>query len=124
MLVKRDANASDRQILYEQNFTTEPYGIGLPQGNSDFRDLINYILQQLVLSDEYSNIFAPVLTSESYVLEVFKGDRKRQTIPSLRPVIEQMQETHMITVGARQLTSHHLLTLRKAMRNNRCADVL
>ncbi len=83
---KVDALAADSVTLIEfaQNYpglqvvggrlTSDPYGIGVPQGDSDLRDMVNFTLQDLKTDGTYDKLYQRwFLTDQPYMLEVSPG---------------------------------------------------
>lgn len=55
---KTIANDSNGKFkVLDERFSFEPYGMGVPENESDFRDEINFIIQQIVLDGTYEKIY-------------------------------------------------------------------
>lgn len=44
-------------VLFDSNFSNEPYGLGLPQGDHRFRDLVNFTLQEMKEDGTYDQLY-------------------------------------------------------------------
>ena len=50
-----DSNGKFKTI--GEKFTYEPYGMGVPENESDFRDEINFALQEAVVDGTYEKLY-------------------------------------------------------------------
>ena len=68
-------------------FTQEPYGIGVPNFDSELRDLINFTLQQMKEDGVYDAIYARWFAEDTpYAIEIWPGESTLAT--NVRSAIE------------------------------------
>lgn len=57
-------------------FSSEPYGLGVPEGDSDFRDFVNKSLQQMWLDGTYAELFKKWMgydLPDTWQMEIWPG---------------------------------------------------
>lgn len=67
-------------------FTSEPYGIGVPNYDDRFRDLVNFTLQQMKVDGTYDRLYEKWFgEDEPYALEIWPGESylNINTVPML-----------------------------------------
>ncbi|MGB0387842.1 MAG: transporter substrate-binding domain-containing protein [Ardenticatenaceae bacterium] len=79
-------------IVVGEPFTSEPYGLGLPNYDHRFRDLVNFTLQEMKLDGTYGRLYKKWFADESsaappvYPIEIWPGESYLavNTVPMLR----------------------------------------
>ena len=72
-------NNTSLQILLDQGFSNEPYGLGVRSGDSYFADLVNYTLQEIKTGKTYDTLYkkwfcqTAARTCTPYLLELLPG---------------------------------------------------
>lgn len=71
------------QTYLGQPTVSEPVGIGLPQQDTTFRELVNVTLQEMKIDGTYDSIFATWFGADQppYAMELFPGDADYLLIP-------------------------------------------
>lgn len=98
----------DLQILRER-LTQEPYAIGVQQGDSDFRDMVNITLQDMKKDGSYDGLYRKWFpTDEPFAIEVEPGEWQLtlNALPAKaaqpeRTKIQEILERGRIVVGVR-----------------------
>ena len=58
-----------------ESFTNEPYGLGIPNYDDRFKDLVNFTLQAMVLDGTYERMYQKWFgSSEAYNVDIWPGD--------------------------------------------------
>ncbi len=61
--------------LAGDRFTEEPYGIGVPNYDADFRNLVNFTLQEMAADGSYSALYRKWFGDDPpYVIEIWPGE--------------------------------------------------
>ncbi|BDV00803.1 amino acid ABC transporter substrate-binding protein [Thermodesulfomicrobium sp. WS] len=56
--IRNSDDHPEQWIIVGEDIAAEPYGIGLPENDSDFRDFVNITLMEMWKSGEYQQIYA------------------------------------------------------------------
>lgn len=77
----------DEQSVVGKQFTSEPYGLGVPNYDDHFRDLVNFTLQEMKLDGTYDRLYEKWFGDYTpYNIEIWPGKSYLaiNTIPMLR----------------------------------------
>ena len=62
-------------VVVGERFTSEPYGLGIPNYDDRFKDLVNFTLQSVVLDGTYDRMYEKWFGSDTaYDMDVWPGD--------------------------------------------------
>lgn len=93
-------------VVVGEPFTREPYGIGVRAGDSAFRHLVDFTLEQLKRNGTYDEIYQKwVLDGEAYPIEILPGEWSgtlndtQDPFDPDRSIIQKMQREKQIIVG-------------------------
>lgn len=108
-----DALTSDRTFLLRaaqknpdlhligEPFSSEPYGLGVPLGDSYFRNLVNFTLQTLKANGKYDQIYAKWFpATEAYPIEILPGQWP-YTFATSPTTLKKPSQTSLVTIRAR-----------------------
>ena len=104
------AQNSPELKLVGETFTSEPYGIGVPQGDTDFREFVNFTLQAMKADGTYDRIYQQWFADRSYPVEVLPGEQPFGTLAdlavSLEPVatsrVDMIRAGETLTAGVKE----------------------
>jgi ABC-type amino acid transport substrate-binding protein len=101
------AKANPTLTVIDETLTIEPYGIGMKAGDSVFRNLVDYTLQELKHNGTYDKIYESWFPGqEPYKIEILPGQWpctfatcQTELITPTHSVIQKMQSEKKLIVG-------------------------
>jgi len=87
--------------LVDEQLSSEPYGLGVPSGDSYFRNLVDFTLQTLKTSGKYDRIYAKWFPgAKPYPLEILPGQWP-YTWATSPTTLKKNTQTGIVTIRAR-----------------------
>jgi len=105
-LTKITQDSSGLRLL-EQRVNPEPYGIGIRQGDSSFRQMVDFTLQDMKRDGSYDTIYREWFTGDvPYTLQIAAGERQytlqelpTQFMETEQNIIQQISERGRLIAG-------------------------